>query len=164
MSFMAQIAEIESMTCWPLGGFAPGGYFCKCQTCSKGFHGDKRSWACLECAVTEANAALAASRKETEGLKNEVLEQPERIAAAAIFHGACISLPPPARHHTILNFMATTMDIDTSMIHPVNQGFLTSKGRFVNRTEGYYIAERRGQIIEKSGNKGEPTLFSEDMW
>lgn len=88
----------------------------------------------------------------------------ERIVAAAIFHGACVSLPPPARHHTVLNFMATIMEIDTALIHPVNQGFLTSKGRFVNRTEAFYIADRMGQIIEKTGNQGEPTLYSEDLW
>lgn len=88
----------------------------------------------------------------------------ERIVAAAIFHGATVSLPPPARHHTVLNFMATTKGIETALIHPVNQGFLTSKGRFVNRTEAFYIADRMGQIIKKTGNQGEPTLFSEDLW
>lgn len=103
--------------------------------------------------VKDGNRVLAAAKRPKE-----------RIVAAAIFHGACISLPPPARHHTILNFMATTMGLDATLVHPVNQGFLTSKGRFVNRTEGFYIADRMGQIVEKTGNKGEPTLYSEDLW
>lgn len=88
----------------------------------------------------------------------------EKIAAAAVFHGCTFSLPPPARHHTILGFMAAVLGIDCMSIDPVNQGFITSKGRFVNRTEGYYLAHRAGQIIHKSGNQMEPTLFSEDMW
>lgn len=33
----------------------------------------------------------------------------ERIVAAAIFYGATISLPPPARHHTILHAEANAL-------------------------------------------------------
>lgn len=88
----------------------------------------------------------------------------ERIVAAAIYHGATISLPPPARHHTILHSMVLVMNIRGADIPPENQGFLTSTGRFVNRTEGFYIASREKQIIRTSGNSGEPTLYSEDMW
>lgn len=88
----------------------------------------------------------------------------ETIVAAAVFHGCTISLPPPARHHTVLQAMYLEMGIDTTKVHPVNQGFLTSKGRFVNRTEGYYIAWREKQILHKTGSKDVPTLYSEDMW
>lgn len=88
----------------------------------------------------------------------------ETIVAAAVFHGCTISLPPPARHHTILHSLTLVMGDLAAEVHPANQGFLTSTGRFVNRTEGYYIASRADQIIHKSGNAGEPTLYSEDMW
>lgn len=88
----------------------------------------------------------------------------ERIVAAAIFYGSTISLPPPARHHTILQTMCLTMGIDTQKVGPSCEGFLTSAGRFVNRQEAYGIAWRQKQIIEKTGNKGEPTLYSEDVW
>ena len=87
----------------------------------------------------------------------------ERIVAAAVFHGCTISLPPPARHHTILNFIALHF-CDGDGVHQVNQGFLTSTGRFVNRTEGYYIAANASQIIHKTGAPNEPTLYSDDMW
>jgi hypothetical protein len=89
----------------------------------------------------------------------------ERIAAAAIFMGATISLPPPARHHTILATMDLVMGLNAIQNGaPTCQGFITSTGRYVNRVEAYYIANAAGQIIHKSGNKGEPTLYSEDMW
>lgn len=92
------------------------------------------------------------------------MSERERIVAAAVYHGATVSLPPPARHHTILASMAIIWSIDAMECPPENQGFLTNKGRFVNRVEGFYIADRAGQIIEKSGNKGVPELYSEDMW
>ena len=43
-----------------------------------------------------------------------------------------------------------------------DQGFVTNKGRFVDRKEGWVIAEAAGQIKRTTGNKGQ--LFSEDMW
>lgn len=88
----------------------------------------------------------------------------ETIVAAAIYHGATISLPPPARHHTILQSVVLLWGKDALEVHPQNEGFLTSAGRFVNRVEAFYIADREGQIKHKSGNIEEPTLYSEDMW
>ena len=85
----------------------------------------------------------------------------ETIIAAAIQYGATISLPPPARHHTIIQTMDTEMGIDGTLAVPQLQGFLTSTGRFVNRVEGYYLAHLAGQIL--NGSKG-PQLFSEDLW
>ncbi|NKX37668.1 hypothetical protein HGG70_07015 [Rhodobacteraceae bacterium R_SAG4] len=151
------------MNCWPLSGYAPGHYACSCKTCHRSFLGAKRSTSCLECAIKEIQKAAAESR---EAAKNEVFEQPERIVAAAVFHGACISLPPPARHHTILASMSLIFGLSREQMpfDPANQGFLTSKGRFVNRTEAYYIAHRQGQIIEKTGSVDVPELFSEDLW
>lgn len=84
----------------------------------------------------------------------------EKIVAAAIFHGAVVSLPMPARHHTILHEMSLTMDIDTTRIPPENQGFLTDSGRYVGRVDAYYIAYKSGQV----GAKDSPALFSEDLW
>lgn len=57
----------------------------------------------------------------------------ERITAAAIQFGATISLPPPARHHTIIQTMDTEMGIDGASATPQAQGFITDRGRFVNR-------------------------------
>lgn len=85
----------------------------------------------------------------------------EKIAAAAIQFGATISLPPPARHHTIIQAMDLEMGIDGTLAAPSTQGFITDTGRFVNRVEAYYIAFKAEQII--SDTKG-PRLFSEDLW
>lgn len=42
------------------------------------------------------------------------------------------------------------------------QGFITNKGRFVNRKEAYKIALNTGQIDSSNGVDGE--LFSEDLY
>ena len=42
------------------------------------------------------------------------------------------------------------------------QGFLTTENRFVDRQEGWTIAEREGQLIGQSGAYG--TLYSEDIY
>ena len=34
-----------------IGGYAPGGYHCKCLTCEEFFDGDKRAIACKICAL-----------------------------------------------------------------------------------------------------------------
>lgn len=45
---------------------------------------------------------------------------------------------------------------------PHIQGFLTNTNRFVDREEGWIIAEEANQIIRVSGGKG--TLYSEDLY
>jgi len=84
-----------------------------------------------------------------------------RIVAAAVHHGATISLPPPARHHTILQSMDLVMGIDTTKVPPTEQGFLTDEGQFVNRVEAFYVAWKAGQFLK---NADGPELFSEDLW
>jgi hypothetical protein len=37
---------------YPIGGYAPGNYICRCVTCKKDFIGDKRAVQCIECAMT----------------------------------------------------------------------------------------------------------------
>lgn len=38
---------------YPIGGYAPGNYTCKCVTCEETFQGDKRAVQCEPCAVKE---------------------------------------------------------------------------------------------------------------
>ena len=85
----------------------------------------------------------------------------ERILQAAVYVGAIITLPRPARHPQIIQTMDTLMGIDGILAYPDRQGFITTTGRFVNRVEARQIAWRAGQII--SDTKG-PELFSEDLW
>lgn len=84
----------------------------------------------------------------------------ETIVAAAIYHNVTLSLPKPARHHTILQAMSLLLWLPAEALAACTQGFMTSEGRFVNRVEAFYIASRAGQI----GAKDTPTLFSEDLW
>lgn len=82
----------------------------------------------------------------------------ERIIAAAVHLGITVSLPPPARHHTILRALLNWTKYTPQ---PHEQGFLTDAGRFVTREEAHDLAWRSGQC----GSPQHPTqLFSEDLW
>ena len=71
---------------------------------------------------------------------------------------------PMVRHyspdcHPILNTFAKIYPKEEEIC----QGFMTNKGRFVNRKQGLEIAKRQNQIINDIGY--EPNeLFSEMMW
>jgi len=83
-----------------------------------------------------------------------------RIVAAACRRGDLVlSLPPPARHHTIMHALDAQM-IDP-MVYPDDQGFLTSEGAFVGRRDAARIAVAAGQV---AAPKWGPDLFSEDLW
>lgn len=43
---------VEKKKTWPVGGYAPGGYSCRCRDCQTEFIGDKRATQCVECAVS----------------------------------------------------------------------------------------------------------------
>lgn len=45
----------------------------------------------------------------------------------------------------------------------LEQGFITSKGRFVTRADGYHVAFEAGQIDKKNGNT-QMILVSELLW
>lgn len=87
----------------------------------------------------------------------------ETIAAAALlWDGLVMSLPKPARHHTIMHKLLDLGLEPLVITQPDDQGFITSTGRFVGREEGCQIARAAGQILTKNGP--ENILFSEDMW
>lgn len=46
--------------------------------------------------------------------------------------------------------------------NPYDQGFYTSKGKFVDRQKAFIIAEKELQLIQISGGHG--TLYSEDLY
>jgi hypothetical protein len=86
----------------------------------------------------------------------------ERIVAAAIrWMGTTFSIPPPARHHSICIAMSE-MGLPRDSHHSDNQGFITSRGRWVSREEAVKIATSAGQILKKTGP--DYMLFSEDVW
>jgi hypothetical protein len=73
--------------------------------------------------------------------------------------GLVISMPQPARHHTVLQ----EMDAQgiSPFVHPINQGFVTDSGRFVEREEAVGVAQRALQVWQP---KWPPLLYSEDLW
>ncbi len=93
---------------------------------------------------------------ENHGLDFTVVR--EKIVAAAVILNKklILTMPPPARHADILGEFFTI----THKAYSEGQGFLTSKGRFVRRTEAAEIAQHqlRNKLISP------PLLFSEDLW
>lgn len=88
----------------------------------------------------------------------------ERIAAAAcIFRGGVVSLPPPARHHTIMRHLVDTYpDAPRPVVGGgAAQGFVTDTGRYVEREEAGRIALAAGQTPALQWG---PPLYSEDLW
>jgi hypothetical protein len=94
-------------------------------------------------------------------LKLAPAEPDETILRAAIqADGNVYHLLPPARHHNVLHFFKLG-----TKLH--DQGFLTSRGRYVDREEALKIATAAGQLNglrEKPGSYRGPELFSEDLW
>ncbi len=89
----------------------------------------------------------------------------ERIDCAAIKHGdgRVFSVPSPGRHHNVCSLMheLNVWDRDSEEHHV--QGFVTDRGRFVDREEGRLIALRAGQIIRRCGGD-QHRLYSENLW
>lgn len=59
---------------YPIGGYAPGNYQCKCCSCGGGFLGDKRSVECEPCAITNRAKFDAFSPEEQETLIKSNIE------------------------------------------------------------------------------------------
>lgn len=80
-----------------------------------------------------------------------------RIVAVAmkLDSGLIVTMPPPARHHTVLHAAPTRM-------HYAEQGFLTSDGSFATRMQALEIARLSGQILRETAPQ--QGLFSEDVW
>ncbi len=86
----------------------------------------------------------------------------ERIVAAAIKKfGITFSLPAPARHHTILH--RAHERAPAIQLHDASQGFLTSKGRYVEREEAKRLAKAAGQL-PNDVRPYDQELYSEDLW
>lgn len=71
-----------------------------------------------------------------------------------------ISSPPPARHHSLMHPLSD----HGIRIGPDQQGFLTSKGRFVSRKEAMGIAIKSNQPRVSETLNPDADLFSEDLW
>lgn len=84
----------------------------------------------------------------------------EFISCAAIkFMERIFALERPYRHHDVIWFINDETGCRLCD-HPYTQGFLTNRGRFVDRKEAEYIARECGQVTSIIGS----VLTSEDMW
>ena len=90
------------------------------------------------------------------------MSEDERIEAAAILvNDEVWTLPPPTRHHTLIQAWASAhwKDGKAGRIGEHDQGFVTSAGRYVDREEAATIARAAGQT-----DSTRSILFSEDVW
>ncbi|MCG7348870.1 hypothetical protein [Sphingomonas sp. ACRSK] len=71
-----------------------------------------------------------------------------------------VSAPPPARHGTLLHPLSAR----GIRVAAHDQGFLTSRGRFVSREEALKIAVAGRQPLIEHGSRHPTQLFSEDLW
>ena len=89
--------------------------------------------------------------------------EPERIVHTATMHRRTkriYSVAAPGRHHQVLSMMR---QVGLVTNHGENiQGFISSRGRFLNRTEAAVVAKLANQLIRKTAPESE--LFSEDLW
>lgn len=85
-----------------------------------------------------------------------------KIVAVAIRfpEGGVLTMDRPARHVDLLREADKVCLEDASL--RAEQGFLTSRGQYVDRQEAARIALEAGQIERLRFNKHE--LFSEDLW
>jgi len=54
----------EEINPWPLGGYAPGNYSCRCRTCKNEFRGDMWALQCLECAAKTTHAYVSSLQSQ----------------------------------------------------------------------------------------------------
>lgn len=85
-----------------------------------------------------------------------------KIVAVAIrdTDGTIYTLPQPARHHHVIRMMVEEHNRPTPIIG--EQGFLDESGRFLNRKQALYTANKNNQVIEKHPPVN--LLLSEDVW
>lgn len=115
--------------------------------------------------ITKQKETVFHFTRDKERLKNNAIDNEIilRSAIATNYPDASIekiySVSAPAHHAECIFFYNS---FHGSLARNYKQGFLTSKGRFVDRVEGLEIATKNNQIVKKYGNPD--LLFSEDMW
>lgn len=86
------------------------------------------------------------------------------VSAALLVNGEVWSLPRPARHHVLIEAWCSSHWRDGSKARIPNdhiQGFVTSRGRFVDREAARELAIKSGQIEVSLVHK---KLTTEDLW
>lgn len=106
--------------------------------------------------------AFPITSEEHFSIEKRINELPELIVAVAVQTPlGNITRERPARHSDLWALLPSGMKSDDSdVIH----GFMTSRGRFVNRQEAAQIVVATGQGSPRVWEGYVPALFSEDMW
>lgn len=105
-------------------------------------------------AINGVNALLTSVSAEPE------VEQ-ERIRSAEVRKAGVVY---PCFAHTYHELMRLNLDAPEDVLkgEDSEQGFVTTRGRYIDRGEAFLIAQAAGQIIHKHGSD-EPSLYSEDL-
>lgn len=101
--------------------------------------------------------------KVTEEYSTKIAEYIEYAACFNLRNDEIFVVNQPGRHHHVVHFMASIGIKQTTL---ANQGFLTNRGRYVNRTEAMIIARKADQLLDKNKDKSyrDRELYSEDVW
>lgn len=106
--------------------------------------------------------AFPLSRDEHRAIEARIQALPELIVAAAVRTPfGNITRERPARHGDLWLLLPRGMNADHE---DVTHGFMTSRGRFVDRQEAARIVVAMKQGTSRVFEGYEPALFSEDMW
>lgn len=85
-----------------------------------------------------------------------------RVVCAANKHRTFGVLILGARHFDQL--MHSQIEMLGYRRHPFDQGFIDQWGVFMDRKEAYQVAKNANQILQKTGNLNDETLYSEDLY
>lgn len=93
----------------------------------------------------------------------ELTERMPLTHVAIRFEDQIWSLPRPFRHHHIIRLIINMRpEVETVDGAPEDQGFLDSRGQYLNRRQALVNAELHGQL--KDGKLIGSVLTSEDLW
>jgi len=106
--------------------------------------------------------AFPLTQDEHKAIQARIDAQEELIVAAAVRTPlGTITRDRPARHGDLWPLLPAGMKTDDpDVVH----GFMTSRGRFVNRQEAARLVVETGQGTPRVHEGYVPALFSEDMW
>lgn len=69
---------------YPIGGYAPGNYTCKCLTCGEHFAGDKRATQCEPCATTPSSPVESPSCSGESLVASNGNSEPARLCHSLV--------------------------------------------------------------------------------
>lgn len=77
---------------WPVGGYAPGSYWCKCHQCENTFTGDKRAFQCPDCVIRELLSAKEAAEAKIDACAEYLKDRQDPADRLAQNHREICSL------------------------------------------------------------------------